>query len=347
MIDKDKRRQELIQRLKKKNLTLDEYIAGIKSGSIIVLSRAITLLESKKTEDQDLAEEILRCLPTIDKHSQRIGISGAPGAGKSSIIEKLGLHFHALGRKIAILTIDPSSRISGGSILGDKTRMEFLSRKDNVFIRPTASGSTLGGVGDKTRETIQLCEAAGYDTIFIETVGVGQSETAVHSMTDLFVLVMLPGAGDELQGIKKGIVEIADLVVINKADMADKALVKQTAGEYKNALHMLHMREDGWSPFVVKCSVITQGGILDLTEAIDKYFQYYGENERLKKKRAAQSLHYFQESVEAKIDYFLKHDSSFRKCFIELNEKINSGILPRQEALQIIFFKLANKLNKN
>lgn len=346
-MDKEIRRLELIRRLKKKNLSLEDYISGIKSGNVIILSKAITLLESKKREDQDLAEEILRCLPTIDLQSKRIGISGSPGAGKSSIIEKLGLHYHSIKRKIAILTIDPSSRISGGSILGDKTRMELLSRKDNVFIRPTASGSTLGGVGDRTRETIQLCEAAGYDTIFIETVGVGQSEIAVHSMTDMFVLLMLPGAGDELQGIKKGIVEIADLIAINKSDIVDKSLVTQTEREYKNALHILQPREDGWSPFVVKCSAIAPNGINELIDAIDQYFKYQCEEERLLKKRAEQSLQYFQESVEAKIDYFLKYDSSFRKLFVDLNDKINSGILPRQEALQIIFFKLANKLNKN
>jgi LAO/AO transport system kinase len=347
MIQKDERREALLRRIKRRNLGLEDYLRGIRSGDRMVLSRAITLLESKREEDRLLAGELLRQLPTLEKSTQRIGISGSPGVGKSTLLEKLGLYYHSLGKKVAILTIDPSSSISGGSILGDKTRMEHLSRCEGVYIRPTASGHALGGVADTTRETIQLLEAAGFEVVLVETVGVGQSEIAVRSMTDLFVLVLLPGAGDELQGIKKGIVEIADMILVNKSDIGDKSLVKNSVREYKNALHILQRREDHWEPPVIACSALGDLQKDGVIKAIEAYFEHLKDKKLLFERRKSQTLAHLKESVQTKLDYFLHYDPSFRKCFADLNDKINLGMISRQEALDILFFKLSNKISRH
>jgi LAO/AO transport system kinase len=345
MVQNNERREALLRRIKRQDLSLEDYLQGIQSGNRGVLSRAITLLESRREEDRSLSEELLRQLPTVDKSTQRIGISGSPGVGKSTLLEKLGLHYHDLGHKVAILTIDPSSSISGGSILGDKTRMENLSRCETVYIRPTASGHALGGVADRTRETIQLVEAAGFDIVLIETVGVGQSEIAVRSMTDLFILVLLPGAGDELQGIKKGIVEIADMILVNKSDIEDKALVKNSVREYSNALHILQKREDQWEPPVIACSALGDLEKDGVFSSIKRYFTHLVDNRLLLERRKSQTLAYLKESIQVRLDYFLHYDPSFKKCFLDLNEKINQGMVSRQEALDILFFKLSNKIS--
>ena len=236
---------------KRRELSVSDYVEGILKGDITILSRAVTLVESVRPEHQSLAQEVIeKCLP-YSGSSVRIGISGVPGAGKSTSIDVFGLHVLEQGGRLAVLAIDPSSERSKGSILGDKTRMEKLSVHPNSFIRPSPSAGSLGGVARKTRETIILCEAAGFDKIFVETVGVGQSETAVHSMVDFFLLIQLAGTGDELQGIKRGIMEMADGIIINKADGNNIDKAKLAASHFRNALHLFPAPESGWTPVVL------------------------------------------------------------------------------------------------
>ena len=239
----------------KNRLTAKAYVDGVLSGDRVILSRAITVVESNLESDKVLAKTIIQEILPHSGNSIRIGITGVPGVGKSTFIEAFGKYLIKLGHKVAILSIDPSSQRSKGSILGDKTRMEQLSGMEEAYIRPSASGETLGGVANKTGESMLLCEAAGYDVILIETVGVGQSETAVHGMTDFFLLLMLAGAGDELQGIKKGIMEMADMVVINKADADNVQKSERARVQYQNALHLFPLAESGWSPVVTKASL--------------------------------------------------------------------------------------------
>ncbi|RZJ27088.1 MAG: methylmalonyl Co-A mutase-associated GTPase MeaB, partial [Flavobacterium sp.] len=252
---------EHIASLRSKTPSAEELSKAILQGDITALSRAITLVESTSTLHFEKANAVVTaCLPFANK-SIRIGITGVPGVGKSTFIEAIGKHLTSHGKKVAVLAVDPSSTISHGSILGDKTRMEELVKDKNAYIRPSASGETLGGVARKTRETIVLCEAAGYDTIIIETVGVGQSETAVHSMVDFFLLLKISGAGDELQGIKRGIMEMADLIAINKADGDNLRKAKLAKTEFGRALHLFPAKKSGWTPKVVTCSAVTKDGI--------------------------------------------------------------------------------------
>jgi len=248
-------------RLKRREYNSNEFLEGILSGDIALLSQAVTLVESSLPEHQIIAQEVIeKCLPYSGK-SIRLGITGVPGAGKSTFIEALGMHLVRSGRKLAVLAIDPSSERSKGSILGDKTRMEELSVAKNAFIRPSPSAGSLGGVARKTRESIILCEAAGFDTIFVETVGVGQSETSVHSMVDFFLLLQLAGAGDELQGIKRGIMEMADGIAINKCDGSNVDKAKVAKSQYQNALHLFPPHDSGWSPEAITCSSIELNAI--------------------------------------------------------------------------------------
>ena len=243
-----------IQQFRKNIPTAEELITGILEGDKTALSRAITLVESTNPEHLEKANEVIKgCLPHAN-NSIRIGITGVPGVGKSTFIEAFGTHLTSLGKKVAVLAVDPSSSISHGSILGDKTRMEELVKDKKAFIRPSASGGTLGGVARKTREAIILCEACGFDTIIIETVGVGQSETAVHSMVDFFLLLKISGAGDELQGIKRGIMEMTDTIVINKADGDNIVKAKLAKSEFNRALHLFPPKSSGWMPKVTTCS---------------------------------------------------------------------------------------------
>src|SRR5690554_774688 len=228
-------------------MQIDKIISGINAGKLRALAKGITLIESRKTEHIQQATQVLEALLPHTGNALRIGISGVPGVGKSTFIEAFGLHLLQQGFKVAVLAVDPSSQISGGSILGDKTRMEQLAREENAFIRPSPAGETLGGVARKTRETMLLCEAAGYDIIIVETVGVGQSEIAVAAMVDVFILMQLAGAGDELQGIKKGVMEIADAIVINKADGNNKAAAELARQQYVNALHIMRPKSPNWT----------------------------------------------------------------------------------------------------
>ena len=281
----------------KGRLSAKEYIDGILSGDRVILSRGITIVESNLESDKILAKEIIQAILPFSGNSIRIGITGVPGVGKSTFIEAFGKHLITKGHKVGILSIDPSSQRSKGSILGDKTRMEELANLENAYIRPSATGDTLGGVANKTGETMLLCEAAGYDIILIETVGVGQSETAVHGMTDFFLLLMLSGAGDELQGIKKGIMEMADMVVINKADGDNIKKSEIAKRQYQNALHIFPLSESGWSPVVTAASAIKNIGIDAVWDEIEKYKKLVDENGYFDKNRIHQQIQWMYNNI--------------------------------------------------
>lgn len=287
-----------IKRQRKLISSSEKLIAGILEGNITALSKAITLVESKNSNHLKKANTILKaCLPYANK-SIRIGITGVPGVGKSTFIEAFGTHLATFNKKIAVLAVDPSSSITKGSILGDKTRMEDLVKNKNAFIRPSASGESLGGVARKTRETIILCEAAGFDTLLIETVGVGQSETAVHSMVDFFLLLKLAGAGDELQGIKRGIIEMADTIAINKADGDNVKRAKLAKVEFNSALHMYPEKASNWQPKVVTCSAIHNDGVDELWTIIKSYISQTSKNNYFEDKRKAQNKYWLLQTIE-------------------------------------------------
>ena len=287
----------------RKRLSLDEFTEGILSCDRVILSRAITVIESKLPTDRVLAKKILEAVLHKTGKSIRIGITGVPGVGKSTFIESFGKYLTSLGKKVGVLTIDPSSQRSGGSILGDKTRMESLSHDALAYIRPSATGLSLGGVADNTRETLLLCEAAGFEVMIIETVGVGQSETLVHGMTDFFLLLMLAGAGDELQGIKKGIMEMADTVVINKADGVNKAFAEQAVNIYENALHLSPKSRSGHIPKVVTSSGIDGTGIPEIWDIILTYQKLTVSNGYFVKNRQSQNLDWMHDRIRQTLEY--------------------------------------------
>ncbi|MCK5400265.1 MAG: methylmalonyl Co-A mutase-associated GTPase MeaB [Flavobacteriaceae bacterium] len=298
-----------ISKIKGKRKTqpgVQDLINGILKGDITALSRAITLVESKNLKHLEKANTIIKaCLPKSN-NSLRIGVTGVPGVGKSTFIETFGKHLTGLGKKVAVLAIDPSSTLTKGSILGDKTRMEELVKDENAFIRPSASGESLGGVARKTRETIILCEAAGFDIIIIETVGVGQSETAVHSMVDFFLLLKLAGAGDELQGIKRGIIEMADAIVINKADGDNIKRAKLAKVEFNRALHLYPEKDSKWKPGVSLCSALQQEGINEIWGMILKYVTLTKKNNFFETKRKQQNKFWLIQTIEEQLksDFF-------------------------------------------
>lgn len=286
---------------RRREYTAAEYIEEIRKGNITVLSQAVTLVESQLPEHQTVAQEVITgCLPYAG-NSVRIGITGVPGSGKSTSIDTFGLHVLGRGGKLAVLAIDPSSERSKGSILGDKTRMERLSQQQNAFIRPSPSAGSLGGVARKTRETIILCEAAGFDTIFVETVGVGQSETAVHSMVDFFLLIQLAGTGDELQGIKRGIMEMADGIVINKADGNNIEKAKLAQAHFRNALHLFPPTPSGWTPQVLTYSGYYEIGIDEVWKMIDDYTTFVKQNGYFDRKRREQSKYWLTETIDEQL----------------------------------------------
>ncbi len=290
-----------VQKFRKIQPSSKELIDGILTENISALSRAITLVESTNASHLAKANEVINaCLPHANK-SVRIGITGVPGVGKSTFIEAFGKYLTSLGKKVAVLAVDPSSTISHGSILGDKTRMEELVKDANAYIRPSASGETLGGVARKTRETITLCEAAGFDTILIETVGVGQSETAVHSMVDFFLLLKISGAGDELQGIKRGIMEMADAIVINKADGDNIRKAKLAKAEFNRALHLFPAKKSGWIPTTETCSAITHDGISEVWETILKFIELTKGNNYFFEKRKEQNQYWMLETINEQL----------------------------------------------
>jgi LAO/AO transport system kinase len=325
------------KRVRKAAKSAKELIEEIKAGNITGLSQAITLVESAKEAHREQAQEIINTCTALSGKSVRIGFTGVPGVGKSTFIEALGMHLIEQGRKVAVLAIDPSSERSGGSILGDKTRMERLSAEKHAFIRPSPSAGSLGGVARKTAETIILCEAAGFDTIFVETVGVGQSETAVHSMVDFFLLLMLAGAGDELQGIKRGIMEMADAVVINKAEGDNKDKANRAKAEYQNALHLFPPTESGWVPKVMTASALHDIGIADVWETVSDYVTFTKDRGYFKKKRNAQSTYRMYEMIRETIRNRFFYDPENKAKLEELEKKVLSGeISPYFAAAEIL-----------
>lgn len=290
-----------LKRRRKPLPTVSELVEGILKGDVTILSRAVTLVESLAPEHYALAQEVIeKCLPHSG-NSRRIGITGVPGAGKSTSIDVFGLHVLKEGGKLAVLAIDPSSERTKGSILGDKTRMEKLSQHPGAFIRPSPSAGSLGGVARKTRETIVLCEAAGYNNIFVETVGVGQSETAVHSMVDFFLLIQIAGAGDELQGIKRGIMEMADGIVINKADGDNIGPAQLAQAQYRSALHLFPPTTSGWMPEVLTYSGYYELGIAEVWDMIDRYFEFVKANGYFDEKRRRQARWWMYETIDEQL----------------------------------------------
>jgi LAO/AO transport system kinase len=280
-------------------MTVSEYVTGLLSGDRLVLARAITLVESTLPAHRQLAQAVMREVLPRTGRSVRMGITGVPGVGKSTFIEALGGHILSGGpeRRLAVLTIDPTSRISGGSILGDKTRMDELTRHPRAYIRPSPAGQSLGGVAARTREAMLLCEAAGFDWIIVETVGVGQSETTVHDMCDLFLLLLLPGAGDELQGIKRGVVEMADIVAVNKADGPNTDAAKMAAQSYRSALHLFPKKENDWLPEVLTCSALDRTGLDGIWSVVERYLAVTRGNGSFEQRRAQQRRQWFSESL--------------------------------------------------
>ena len=315
-------------RRKKPELTVADYVDGILKGDVTILSQAVTLVESVKPEHQTLAQEVIeKCLP-YSGNSVRIGISGVPGAGKSTSIDVFGLHvLEQYGGKLAVLAIDPSSERSKGSILGDKTRMEKLSVHPKSFIRPSPSAGSLGGVARKTRETIILCEAAGYDKIFVETVGVGQSETAVHSMVDFFLLIQLAGTGDELQGIKRGIMEMADGIVINKADGDNIERARLAAAQFRNALHLFPAPESGWTPQVLTYSGFYNLGVKEIWDMVYKYIDFVKENGYFVYRRNEQSKYWMYESINEHLRDSFYHNPKIEALLADREQQVLQGNL--------------------
>ena len=326
-----------IQQFRRKQPSAEELIAGILKGDKTALSRAITLVESTNPEHLEKANEVIKgCLPYAN-NSNRIGITGVPGVGKSTFIEAFGTYLTSIGKKVAVLAVDPSSSISHGSILGDKTRMEELVKDKNAYIRPSASGDTLGGVARKTRETIILCEACGFDTIIIETVGVGQSETAVHSMVDFFLLLKISGAGDELQGIKRGIMEMADTIVINKADGDNIAKAKLAKTEFSRALHLFPAKSSGWIPKVTTCSAYEKTGIDAIWDIISEYLELVKANHYFEEKRQNQNQFWMMETINEHLkSHFYNHSNVVQ--FLEENKKavLNNEISPFAAAMSLL-----------
>ena len=313
---------------RRQRLTADEYVDGIARGDRSVLARAITLVESELPSDVDLASEVIEaCLPRTGR-ARRVGITGVPGVGKSTFIEALGTHLtRELGESVAVLSIDPSSPVSGGSILGDKTRMEKLATDERAFIRPSASRGHLGGVARRTREAMLLCEAAGYGNVFVETVGVGQSETTVRSMTDFFLLLMLAGAGDELQGMKRGILEMTDLIAINKADGDNRRRAERARHDYESALHLFPASADGWTPRVVTCSALAREGITTIWQAVLEHRALLEANGAFARLREEQSLQWMREAILLGLEHEIRRDRAVTDRLESMRAEVRGGRL--------------------
>lgn len=344
----DQINSEFLKKHKKGNeMSIEEYVEGILNKNVVILSRAITLVESSLEIHQAKAQKIIEKSLEHSGKSIRIGITGVPGAGKSTVIEALGTMLTKKGLKVAVLAIDPSSQRSKGSILGDKTRMEDLANDPNAFIRPSPSAGSLGGVAQKTREIVLLCEAAGFDVIIIETVGVGQSEIVVHSMVDFFLLIQISGAGDELQGIKRGIMEMADLVAINKADGNNKKNAELAAGQYRNALHLFPMTESNWEPPVITCSAYTKEGIDKIWDIIKDYEKTTKENGFFYNNRNQQNIRILHESIDNRLKTNFYNNPIIKSQLEELKTKILenkiSAYIAAENLINIYISELQNK----
>ena len=335
-----------LHRFKKGKLSTDELLAGILNGNRSVLGRAITLIESVLPDEKKAARQLVnQCLPHSGK-SIRIGITGVPGAGKSTFIESFGLQMIERGMKVAVLAVDPSSVRSKGSILGDKTRMEELGTHASAFIRPSANSGTLGGVARATRESLILCEAAGFDLIIIETVGVGQSETAVAQIVDFFLLLMLSGGGDELQGIKRGIMEMADLIVINKADGDNVQKAGLAKKEFENALHLFPALPNGWIPKVTTASSIYKTGLESVWETIEVFVEMMQKNGWFAKNRQQQSLSILHESIKQSLNSGFFDNKAIKQMLQEYEQKILEEKISPYEASQKLLEKYFQEIKK-
>ena len=308
----------------------DQIIRGDRRA----LAKAITLVESTRSDHRQQTAALLETLMPHTGKSIRVGISGAPGVGKSTFIEALGSYLIELGHSVAVLAVDPSSAVTGGSILGDKTRMETLAFAEKAFVRPSPAGSTLGGVTRRSRESILLCEASGFDVILVETVGVGQSETAVADMTDMFLLLLLPSGGDELQGIKRGIMELADLIVVNKSDGEQITLANQTMLDYRSAVHFLTSRFDGWQTPVMACSSVNNQGVTEVWAEVDRFKATIYEDGRLQQQRAQQAKAWMWSEMAESLVVDLKSDPSIKRMIPELESAVLDGSLPATVAAQ-------------
>jgi LAO/AO transport system kinase len=315
---------------------IGQIARDIRGGDRTVLSRAITLIESKRADHRRAAAALTQKLLDATGKAVRVGITGAPGVGKSTTIDALGSMLTGQGRKVAVLAVDPSSRRTGGSILADKTRMAHLANDINAFIRPSPASGTLGGVAARTRETVLLCEAAGYDVVLVETVGVGQSEIAVADLTDFFLALMLPGAGDELQGLKKGVVELADMIAINKADGDNVARAKAAAAEYRAALHILTPRSPNWSPPVVTYSAFTGDGIAALWAAVLEHREKLGASGELAARRGEQQVKWMWSMIEERLFEPLRSDRSLRAALPRIEAEVAAGRLAANAAVEEI-----------
>ncbi len=326
------------------SLNAESILPELISGNRTALSAAITLVESQLSSDRKEANELIQCCLPHQKKSWRIGITGVPGVGKSTFIESFGKIILEKGLKLAVLAIDPSSNVTGGSILGDKTRMNWLSQQENVFIRPTATGNNLGGVARNTREAIILCEAAGYDVILIETVGVGQSETLVHSMIDFFLLLMLSGAGDELQGIKRGIMEMADAIVITKADGENLLKAKQARSQYANALHLFPAKESQWIATSQICSSLQEEGLDEIWQTIEQFFNLVTVNGWLNHNRKNQELSVLREHLSFLLQQEFFGQEEWLLALQQMEQKIQLGTISAFKASEELFerFKTGN-----
>lgn len=327
-----------MKRVARRRLTPDQYVDGILAGDRTVLARAITVVESDLPSDADIASEVIeRCLPHTGR-SRRVGITGVPGAGKSTFIEALGIHLaDERGERVAVLTIDPSSPVSGGSILGDKTRMEKLATHERAFVRPSASRGHLGGVGRRTREAMLLCEAAGYPHVFIETVGVGQSETTVRSMVDFFLLLMLPGAGDELQGMKRGILEMTDLIAINKADGDNRRRAERARHEYQSALHLFPAAADGWNPQVVTCSALAGDGVREIWDVVMEHRALMESNGWFERRRSDQALEWMREALLFGLEQEIRRDPAVGRRLASVQQDVLHGrVSPFRAARELL-----------
>jgi LAO/AO transport system kinase len=309
-------------------LSTADYISGIRAGDRTVLSRAITLIESANPAHSAQAQEVLGGVLDTTGGAHRVGITGVPGVGKSTFIEAMGNRLIERGHRVAVLAIDPSSSVTGGSILGDKTRMETLSAQPEAFIRPSPAGSSLGGVARKTRETMLLCEAAGFDVVLIETVGVGQSETVVHDMVDFFLVLMLAGAGDELQGIKRGVLEMADLIAVNKADGDNAVKAKRARRDYANALAVMTPSDATWQPPALTCSGLSGSGLNELWDTVINHHQLMTGNGALTARRSNQQVRWMWSLIEERLLRSFRHHGVVGEQLAAVEQAVHAGTRP-------------------
>lgn len=328
---------------RRRRLAVEDYVQGVLSGDRTVLARAITLVESNAPAHLSTAQNVLRQLLPHTGNSVRVGVTGVPGVGKSTFIEALGMHLIGQGHRVAVLAVDPTSSVTRGSILGDKTRMERLSREASAFIRPSPTGGMLGGVARKTRETMLVCEAAGFDLILLETVGVGQSETMVRSMVDFFLLLMLAGAGDELQGIKKGIMELADALVITKADGDNVQNAARARAEYNKALHLLAPATEGWSTRTTTCSALTGEGVSRVWEIVEKFRAQTQESGVFETRRKRQAVAWLRSMVEEHVLARFFGHPAVQAALPDVESAVAGGLLPATAAAQQLLDLLEEK----